>query len=95
MKQWTVRFITAGVVLFSLRGISLAEYDRTSGGAYAQTDGSFDESVSLKRFRKGNLEWDTQELIASGLTALHQEHLQILRELKELKAAVQKIEAKQ
>lgn len=43
------------------------------------------EAVDLKRFRKGRIDWDTQELIASGLTALHQEHREILKGLEELR----------
>ena len=59
----------------------------------AQED-SFGSAVDLNRFRKGNGEWDTQELVASGLTALHQENLQILRELQDIKSRIARLEAK-
>jgi hypothetical protein len=55
----------------------------------------FDEAVSLKRFRKGNEDWDTQELVASGMKALHQEHVRILKELAEIKAALRELETTQ
>ena len=59
----------------------------------AQED-SFSAAVDLNRFRRGNGEWDTQELVASGMTALHQENLQILRELQEIKSKIARSEAK-
>lgn len=52
--------------------------------ALAQKSDSFQEAIDLKRYRKGSVAWDTQELIASGLTALHEEHQQILKKLEEL-----------
>ncbi len=58
-----------------------AEY-RSSG------DAEFDNAVDLGRFRKGNPEWDNQALMVSGMTALHQEHQKILKELEEIKSAV-------
>jgi hypothetical protein len=54
----------------------------------------FDRSVDLKRFRKGNIGWDTQELIASGMKALHEDHMEILKELKALRADLARIEGK-
>ena len=51
-------------------------------------------AVDLGRFRKGNPDWDTQELAASGFTALHEEHLQILKDIRELKSAIERLEAK-
>ena len=59
----------------------------------AQED-SFGVAVDLNRFRRGNGEWDTQELVASGLTALHQENVQILREIQEIKSKIARLEAK-
>lgn len=52
----------------------------------------FEESVDLERFRKGHVGWDTQELLASGLTALHREHEEILKELRELRAAISRLQ---
>lgn len=51
----------------------------------------FEETVNPDRFRKGNVKLETQELIASGLTALHEEHQRILKELEELKTEIQKL----
>ena len=55
---------------------------------------SFQEVVDLQRFRKGNIDWDTQELIAGGLTALHEEHQRILKELEELKTEIHHLKEK-
>ncbi|MBI3312508.1 MAG: hypothetical protein HYZ88_03170 [Candidatus Omnitrophica bacterium] len=52
---------------------------------------SFSDSVDLERFRKGNIDWDTQELIASGMTALHEEHQRILQELEELQTEIRNL----
>ena len=64
------------------------------GAARAEqpSDRAFDEAVDLSRFRKGNLEWDTQELIASGLTALHEEHQRILLKLGEIQDRLSRLE---
>lgn len=79
MRRWNG--ITAGFLAAWLAGSSLA---------LAQGD-SFEEAVNLKRLRKGNVDWETQELIASGMTALHEEHQRILKELEELKTEIQKL----
>ena len=65
------------------------------GGAEAGEDGAFSRAVDLKRFRTKNFEWDTQELIASGFTALHEENQRILKELKEIKDRIGRLEGKQ
>lgn len=54
--------------------------------------GWFSEAVDLSRFRKGNADWDTQELIASGLTALHEEHVKILSKLDKIEARLERME---
>ena len=64
------------------------------GGAEAE-DGAFSRAVDLKRFRNKNFEWDTQELIASGFTALHEENQRILTELKEIRDRIGRLEGKQ
>ena len=76
-------------------GVAQAQYrpPPASREESSYSSDSFGQAVDLKRFRKGNPGWDTQELVVSGLTALHQEHLQILKELKEIKAALQEQEA--
>ena len=85
MKRTLMGMLIFSMALAALWGVALADYSRDN----------FERAVDLKRFRKGNLEWDTQELISSGMTALHQEHLQILEEIAQLKEAVKRLEAKQ
>lgn len=53
---------------------------------------AFSAAVDPVRFRKGNPEWDTQELVSNGMKALHEEHRQILRELRELKSRMARLE---
>lgn len=53
---------------------------------------SFDQAVALDRFRTGNAGWDTQELIRSGMSALHREHQQILRELAEIRSELKRLQ---
>lgn len=93
MRQWVIRTLVVGLVLTFLWGLAQAQYGRQSTAKHpiSPTD-RFEEAVSLERFRQGNPDWDTQELIASGLTALHQEHQQILIRLTELKAVVDRLE---
>lgn len=62
--------------------------------AVEEYDDSFDREVSLDRFRRGNPDWDTQELIASGFNALHKEHQQILEKLDQLEERLLKMERK-
>ena len=89
--------IVGGLILAGFIGGPVnAEYERPPVGksrSYS-ADAAFEEAVDLKRFRKGNPDWDTQELVVSGMTALHQEHVQILKELAELKVSVERLEAK-
>ena len=65
------------------------------GEGAAAEDGAFRRAVDLKRFRNKNFEWDTQELIASGLTALHEENRRILKELREIKERIGRLEEKE
>ncbi len=51
----------------------------------------FDEAVNPDRFRKGNVKLGTQELVGSGMTALHEEHQRILKELEELKTEIRNL----
>ena len=96
-------FFALGITFAAIGGAARAEYRSSSGEkTESSSAAAFDQSVDLNRFRKGNIEWDTQELIRSGLTALHQEHVGILRELQEikkeiagLKAEIARAEAKQ
>ena len=68
-----------------------AEYLTPSGEAAGQTGDSFRKTVDPRRFRKGNPDWDTQELIAGGLTALHEEHLRMFKEIEELKSELARL----
>ncbi|MBI3615489.1 MAG: hypothetical protein HY211_03115 [Candidatus Omnitrophica bacterium] len=96
------RSLMMGMMIF---GLSLAPFGDVAQAQYRPPPVSreevfsgsddFREAVDLKRFRKGNAEWDTQELIASGLTALHQDQVRILKELQEIKAGLQQREKKQ
>ena len=74
------------IILAGVWGIALAQK--------AGEGDSFNASVDLARFRRGNGEWDTQELVASGLTALHQENVQILKELQDIKSRLARLEGK-
>ncbi len=99
MRAWR-RTAAAALSLLALAAADTAqaEYSRSAPAARggAADDGgeedAFSRAVDLQRFRKGSIEWDTQELIESGLTALHEEHQQILRELGEIKRRITQIE---
>ena len=77
--------------LAALWGVARAEYKKPSR-APAEPAGSFEEAMDLSRYRKGNIEWDTQELIASGMKALHEEQLRILDQLDRIEARLNKLE---
>ena len=86
------RWVLAALLgVFLLAGEGLAERDDGGG---EEAEGAFSDAVNPARFRKGNPEWDTQELVANGMKALHEEHLQILRELRELRSRLSRLEAK-
>lgn len=90
-----VHWVTIGAVgaLSLFFGTAQAEYNSSARSAGAETgQDSFRRAVDPGRFRKGNPDWDTQQLIASGLTALHEEHAQILKQIEELKTAVSRLE---
>lgn len=93
MKRWLVPIMTICVVCAWILSVAQAQtYERKGPSRGASEDGSFEDSVDLDRFRQGNIEWDTQELIASGMKALHQDHQKILKELAEMKASLKKLE---
>ena len=77
--------------LAALGGVAWAEYKKPSSGP-AESAGSFEEAVDLSQYRKGNLEWDTQELIASGMKALHEEQLRILEKLDRIESRLNELE---
>lgn len=94
MKRWMTGTLVFGLSVAALWGVAQAQY-RPPAAVKAEAssrEDDFDRSVDLKRFRKGTPNWDTQELLASGLTALHREHVRILQELQELKSAVNRLE---
>ena len=96
MNRSIFRMVIVMLLSVGLFGVAQAarSYERTgsSGSGHASEEGGFDESVDPANFRKGNFEWDTQELIASGFKALHQDNERILRELADLKASLRKLE---
>ena len=93
MRQWIIKALVVSLVSTFFWGLAQAQYDRGSPTKRPVSPmDRFEEAVSLERFRQGNPDWDTQELIASGLTALHEEHQQILIRVAELKAAVDRLE---
>jgi hypothetical protein len=95
MKGLYRSILAAGVIFLAASSAVFAQYRPPAAKREAVDDEeSFERSVDLKRFRKGHYEWDTQEFIASGFTALHREHEQILKELREIKAALARAEEK-
>jgi len=94
MKRWMMGMLIFGLTLTALWGVAQAQYRPPAAvkSESSSREDDFDRSVDLKRFRKGTPDWDTQELLASGLTALHREQVEILRELRELKSAVDRLE---
>ncbi len=83
-------------VLAALGGLAFGQYrPPPAPGEKESAEGdSFERSVDLKRYRKGSPQWNTQELITSGMTALHEEHLKILRELESLKREIHQLKEK-
>ena len=71
--------------LAALCGVAQAEVRKDSPDR-------FSDAVDLSRFRKGNTEWDTQELIASGLTALHEENVRVLKKLDQIESRLDRLE---
>lgn len=101
MKRLSFWILAAAVAAAMLSGTALAEYGRSlpadprgESEKPAEESSAFDRAVDLNRFRRGNPEWDTQELIASGLKALHQEHQVLLRQIKALSARIDNLEGK-
>ena len=77
-------------VVAGLWGIARAE-----GGASrksAEPAETFDETVDPSRFRKGNPDWDTQNLIANGMKALHEEQIRILDKLGRIESRLEKLD---
>lgn len=101
MRSWRGKAVLGLLALAATGGLARAEYSSSrvgpaarDGGADEGEEGDFNRVVDLQRFRKGNPEWDTQELIVSGLTALHKENQKILQELAEIKERIRRLEGK-
>ena len=97
MKQWMKDAVLWGALVCAVFGTThaCAEYRSSNskmGTSRSSSGGSnFDDAVDVTRFRKGNPEWDSQQLMVSGMTALHQEQQEILKELQEIKSAVRQL----
>ena len=84
----------AGALSLTLLGSAQADYGKPAPSERTRSseEDGFESLMDLNRVRKGNFEWDTQQLIANGFLALHRENQKILRELEALKSEVQKLE---
>ena len=95
MKRWMIYGVMVGFTLIALGELALAQHPRGPRGGEGETEADrFEDAVDLERFRSGtNFEWNTQQLVASGLTALHREHEKILKELEQLRKEVSQLKA--
>ncbi len=91
-KRWSACAAVLGFVLLCAE--AQAQYRPPPRQEEPEPADEFGDAVSLKRFRRGSIGWDTQELIASGLTALHKEHLEILKELRELRGKLGELQGR-
>ena len=87
-----MRVIGIACILAALCGVARADYQRPSREP-AGPAGSFDEAVDPSRYRKGHSDWDTQELIAGGLKALHEEQMRILEKLDRIESRLNELES--
>ena len=95
MRCRMIALALGGLITIAFVGTIDAQYQyrpaaTTTDRSSSKEDG-FDRAVDPARFRKGNFEWDTQELIKSGLTALHRDHVQILKDLAALQVEVERL----
>lgn len=97
MIRWMMSLMLCGVIAIAVARRADAQYDdrpsASDRGSVASKSGSFERAVDLTRFRKGNYEWDTQEYLKSGFTALHEDHAQVLRELTAIRAELERLSA--
>lgn len=93
MTRWILSAVLCAAITVVLVAGATAQYDYPPSTSEktrtASTTDSFERAVDLSRFRKGNYEWDTQEYLRSGFTALHAEHLQLLKEVAALRAGME------
>jgi len=97
MTRWIMSAVLCAAITVVVVCDATAQYDyQPSASEKARTSStseSFERAVDLSRFRKGNYEWDTQEYLRSGFTALHGEHLQLLKEVAALRAEMEHVSA--
>lgn len=95
MRQWSFRAASVGAALALLWGVAHAQYRPAPRKEEPAETDEFGEAVSLKRFRKtGNTGWDTQELLHSGFTALHEDHQELLKKMDLLEERLRGLERK-
>jgi hypothetical protein len=92
MRRWIIGIGVLSLGLAGLPGVARAQYRPSPRREEPPEAETFDDAVSLKRFRKGNIGWDTQELIASGMKALHEEQLRILKKLDRIESRLNELE---
>ena len=99
MKQWIWSAALLGGLACAVFGTTHANAEYPSSNSRkASTRGTsggseFEDAVDVTQFRKGNPEWDSQQLMVSGMKALHQEHQEILKELEEIKSVMRELVA--
>ncbi len=94
MKRWFILTVAIFWACGSFYPAPAQSYEQRGSSHRPSDDQSFEDSVDLEQFRQGNIEWDTQELIASGMKALHREHQKIVQELEQVKASLKRLEEK-
>lgn len=96
MKRFWRGAMVLGLVLTAAGGVAQAQYSRSreEERRVEALERAFSGAVDPNRFRTGNPDWDTQEMLASGLTALHAEHLRILEELEQLKRELRQLQGR-
>lgn len=92
MRRWMIGIGVFSLGLAGLPGAVQAQYRPSPRREKPPAAEEFDDKVDLKRFRKGNIGWDTQELIASGMKALHEEQLRILEKLDRIESRLNELE---
>lgn len=92
MRRWMIGIGVLSLGLAGLPGAAQAQYRPSPRREEPPEAERFDDAVNLKRFRKGNIGWDTQELIASGMKALHEEQLRILEKLDRIESRLNELE---
>lgn len=92
MRRWMIGIGVLSLGLAGFPGAAQAQYRPSPRREESPEAETFDDAVNLKRFRKGNIGWDTQELIASGMKALHEEQIRILKKLDRIESRLNELE---